>query len=158
LLRAHRALTELPLGERRAAVTAEGGAERLAEAGVTWEALAGWLQGPLDKEAWEAVIPSMGAMALVRNLRNFDRAGVSDEVAAEVARRISDPAEVARSRQLPFRYLSAYRPPRRCGGHTRWSRPSATRWPTCPRCPRGRWCWWTGPARCSTAGSRTARS
>jgi hypothetical protein len=62
----------------------------------------------MDKEAWEAVIPSMGTMALVRNLRNFDEAGVSDEVAARVAARISDPAEVARSRQFPFRYLAAY--------------------------------------------------
>jgi hypothetical protein len=105
---AHRELMALPVAERRAVVTSEGGAERLAEAGMTWEALAGWLQGPMDKEAWEAVIPSMGAMALVRNLRNFDQAGVSDEIAAKVAARISDPAEVARSRQFPFRYLAAY--------------------------------------------------
>ncbi len=105
---AHRELMALPVEERRAVVTSEGGAERLAVAGLTWEALAGWLQGPMDKEAWEAVIPSMGAMALVRNLRNFDQAGVSDEVAAQVAARISDPAEVARSRQFPFRYLAAY--------------------------------------------------
>ncbi|MFE0250447.1 TROVE domain-containing protein [Streptomyces sp. NPDC059010] len=105
---AHRELMALPVGQRRAVVTSEGGAERLAAAGITWEALAGWLQGPMDKAAWEAVIPSMGAMALVRNLRNFDEAGVSDEVAARVAARISDPAEVARSRQFPFRYLAAY--------------------------------------------------
>ncbi|MFI8532399.1 TROVE domain-containing protein [Streptomyces aquilus] len=105
---AHRELMALPVAERRAVVTAAGGAERLAAAGMTWEALAGWLQGPMDKAAWEAVIPSMGAMALVRNLRNFDQAGVSDEVAAQVAARISDPAEVARSRQFPFRYLAAY--------------------------------------------------
>ncbi|MFI8217146.1 TROVE domain-containing protein [Streptomyces sp. NPDC085932] len=108
-LTAHRALMALPVAERRALVTAEGGAERLAEAGMTWEALAGWLQGPMDKAAWEAVIPSMGTMALVRNLRNFDEAGVSDEVAERVAARISDPAEVARSRQFPFRYLAAHR-------------------------------------------------
>ncbi|MEU3853292.1 TROVE domain-containing protein [Streptomyces sp. NPDC029554] len=108
-LTAHRALMALPIAERRALVTAEGGAERLAEAGMTWEALAGWLQGPMDKAAWEAVIPSMGTMALVRNLRNFDEAGVSDEVAERVAARISDPAEVARSRQFPFRYLAAHR-------------------------------------------------
>ncbi|MFF3331328.1 TROVE domain-containing protein [Streptomyces sp. NPDC002888] len=108
VLTAHRELMALPVEERRAAVTSEGGAERLAAAGMTWEALAGWLQGPMDKEAWEAVIPSMGPMALVRNLRNFDEAGVSDEVAAQVAARISDPAEVARSRQFPFRYLAAY--------------------------------------------------
>ncbi|MFJ9705657.1 TROVE domain-containing protein [Streptomyces sp. NPDC101234] len=109
VLAAHRELMGLPVERRRAVVTEPGGAERLAAAGLTWEALAGWLQGPMDKAAWEAVIPSMGTMALVRNLRNFDEAGVSDEVAAEVAARISDPAEVARSRQFPFRYLAAYR-------------------------------------------------
>jgi hypothetical protein len=108
VLVAHRELMALPVAERRAVVTASDGAERLAAAGITWEALAGWLQGPMDKAAWEAVVPSMGAMALVRNLRNFDEAGVSDEVAAQVAAKISDPAEVARSRQFPFRYLAAY--------------------------------------------------
>ncbi|MEV7689958.1 TROVE domain-containing protein [Streptomyces bungoensis] len=108
VLAAHRELMALPVAERRRVVTSRRGAERLAAAGLTWEALAGWLQGPMDKAAWEAVIPSMGAMALVRNLRNFDEAGVSDEVAAQVAARISDPAEVARSRQFPFRYLAAY--------------------------------------------------
>ncbi|MEU1310574.1 TROVE domain-containing protein [Streptomyces cinnamoneus] len=107
-LTAHRALMAVPVAERRALVTGPGGAERLAEAGMTWEALAGWLQGPMDAAAWEAVIPSMGAMALVRNLRNFDEAGVRDEVAQQAAARMADPAEVARSRQFPFRYLSAY--------------------------------------------------
>ncbi|MGW1811560.1 TROVE domain-containing protein [Streptomyces sp. NPDC002078] len=109
VLTAHRELMALPVPERRSVVTLPGGAERLAAAGITWEALAGWLQGPMDKAAWEAVIPSMGAMALLRNLRNFDEAGVSDEVAARVAAKISDPEQVARSRQFPFRYLAAYR-------------------------------------------------
>jgi len=109
VLVAHRELMALPAEERRAVVTAPDGAGRLAAAGITWEALAGWLQGPMDRAAWEAVIPSMGTMALLRNLRNFDEAGVSDEVAAGVAARIADPAEVARSRQFPFRYLAAYR-------------------------------------------------
>ncbi|MFE5397664.1 TROVE domain-containing protein [Streptomyces sp. NPDC056568] len=109
LLTAHRELMALPVGRRRAVLTAPGGAERLAAAGITWEMLAGWLQGPMDKAAWESAIPSMGAMALTRNLRNFDEAGVSDEVAARVAARISDPEQVARSRQFPFRYLAAYR-------------------------------------------------
>ncbi|MEW1638714.1 TROVE domain-containing protein [Streptomyces sp. NPDC093801] len=107
-LTAHRELMELPVERRRAVVTAEDGAERLAEAGMTWEALTGWLQGPMDAAAWEAVIPSMGAMALLRNLRNFDRAGVSDEVAEQVAAKVADPESVARSRQFPFRYLAAH--------------------------------------------------
>ncbi|MGX1884050.1 TROVE domain-containing protein [Streptomyces sp. NPDC055287] len=107
-LTAHRVLMDVPAAERRGVVTAPGGAERLAAAGMTWEALAGWLQGPMDAAAWEAVIPSMGVMALLRNLRNFDQAGVSDEVAARVAARISDPEAVAKARQFPFRYLAAY--------------------------------------------------
>ncbi|MCC3775455.1 TROVE domain-containing protein [Streptomyces sp. UNOB3_S3] len=107
-LAAHRALMAVPVAERRALITGPGGAERLADAGMTWEALAGWLQGPMDAAAWEAVIPSMGTMALVRNLRNFDEAGVSDEAAQRVGARIADPREVARSRQFPFRYLAAY--------------------------------------------------
>ncbi|MET8545859.1 TROVE domain-containing protein [Kitasatospora sp. NPDC004799] len=109
LLTSHHALLAVPRADRRALVTGPGGADRLAEAGMTWEALAGWLHGPLDAAVWEAVIPSMGPMALVRNLRNFDQAGVGDAAAAAVARRIADPEEVRRSRQFPFRYLAAHR-------------------------------------------------
>ncbi|SCF74174.1 TROVE domain-containing protein [Streptomyces sp. Ncost-T10-10d] len=108
LLTAHRALMESAADERRAVVTGPGGPERLAAAGMTWETLAGWLHGPMDAAVWEAVIPTMAPMALVRNLRNFDEAGVSDEVAARVAARLSDASEVARSRQFPFRYLAAH--------------------------------------------------
>jgi hypothetical protein len=96
----------LPVEARHAVLAAE--TERLAAAGMTWEALAGWLQGPMGKGAWEAIIPSMGCMALLRNLRNFDEAGVSDEVASQIAAKLSNPEEVARSRQLPFRFYSAY--------------------------------------------------
>ena len=102
-------LLALPVDERRGVLLAEGGAQRLAEAGVTWEALAGWLQGPMDRVAWEAAIPSMGLMALARNLRNFDEAGVADDVAWKVCSRFLDAGQVARSRMLPYRWLSAYK-------------------------------------------------
>lgn len=84
-----------------------GNPERLAAAGLTWEYLSGL--GPMDAAAWEAVIPSMGYMALLRNLRNFDEAGISDEAAQQVALKLGDSVEVARSRQFPYRFLSAYR-------------------------------------------------
>ena len=59
---------------------------------MTWEArFAGRLQGPTSARLWEAVIPSMGYMALLRNLRNFDEAGVADEVAARVRREAGRP-------------------------------------------------------------------
>jgi hypothetical protein len=99
-------LLSMPVDQRRQVLESP---EVLREAGLTWEALAGWLQGPMDATAWEAVIPSMGLMALVRNLRNFDQAGVSDAVAQQVADRLADPQQVARSRMLPMRFLSAYR-------------------------------------------------
>lgn len=60
---------------------------------------------------WEEWISSgrLGYMALLRNLRNFLNANVSKEKLAEVASRLSDEHEVLRSKQFPFRFLSAYR-------------------------------------------------
>jgi TROVE domain. len=106
LLRARAELMAVPVAQRRGLLDDP---DRLRAAGMAWEALAGWLQGPMDAATWESIIPSMGVMALIRNLRNFDEADVSDEVAAGVAARISDPEQVARSRQLPYRWYSAYR-------------------------------------------------
>lgn len=62
-----------------------------------------------DAEQWELMIPNMNYMALLRNLRGFDEAGVSDEVAATVIAKLTDPEQVAKSRQLPMRFLSAYK-------------------------------------------------
>ncbi|RMI34941.1 vWA domain-containing protein [Nocardia stercoris] len=109
-LRARAALLAVPVAQRRALFDdPERARDTLRTAAMTWESVAGWLQGPLDARVWEALIPSMGAMALLRNLRNFDEAGVRDEVAATVAAKLSSPAWIARSRQLPMRFLSAYR-------------------------------------------------
>lgn len=55
------------------------------------------------------IIPSMGYMALLRNLRNFDQAGVSDEIAEQVCARLADPEQVAKSRQFPFRFYAAHK-------------------------------------------------
>lgn len=91
-----------------AAAVANGAPDVFKQAGMTWEALSGWLQGPMDAKAWESIIPNMGYMALLRNLRNFSDAGVSDSVKDEVSRRLEDPAQVAKSKQFPFRFLAAY--------------------------------------------------
>ncbi|MEH1096485.1 TROVE domain-containing protein [Micromonospora sp. CPCC 205739] len=104
VLAARAELMAMPV-ERRREVTDPA---VLGAAGMTWEALAGWRQGAMDATAWETIIPTMGYLALLRNLRNFDRAGVGDAVAETVAARLSDPGEVARSRVLPMRFLSAY--------------------------------------------------
>ncbi len=51
-------------------------ADRLAAAGMTWEDVLSLAGTRLDKaRLWSALVPSMGYMALLRNLRNFDEAG-----------------------------------------------------------------------------------
>ena len=60
---------------------------------------------------WEELIESrkMGYMATLRNLRNILEAGVSAVHIDKVCAYLSDPEHVRRSKQFPFRYLSAYR-------------------------------------------------
>ncbi|MFE5290375.1 TROVE domain-containing protein [Nocardia sp. NPDC056611] len=86
----------------------DNAADALNAAGMTWESVPSLLGGAWTAKRWEAIIPSMGYMALLRNLRNLDQAGVSDAVAQQVMAKLTDPSEVAKSRQFPFRFLSAY--------------------------------------------------
>jgi hypothetical protein len=81
----------------------------LKAAGITWEDLLPRVPERFKAQAWEALIPTMGYMALLRNLRNFDEAGISAAVRKQVTDRLADPKQVARSKQFPFRFLSAYR-------------------------------------------------
>ncbi len=63
------------------------------------------------KAKWEELIFSnkLGYMALLRNLRNILEAEVSAEALNRVCVYTSNANAVAKSKQLPFRFLSAYR-------------------------------------------------
>lgn len=63
------------------------------------------------REEWVWLIENgkLGYMAALRNLRNMMKAGVPETMLAKVAARIGDPASVRKSKQLPFRFLAAYR-------------------------------------------------
>lgn len=63
------------------------------------------------KEVWEALLDSkkVGYMALLRNLRNILNADVSRGRLGELAKYLSSPEAVQKSKQLPFRFLSAHR-------------------------------------------------
>lgn len=74
----------------------------IAKSSATWETVISHFGS--TKEVWESVIPNMGYMALLRNLRNFEQKGVDLN---PVIARISDPEQVKRSKQLPFRFYSA---------------------------------------------------
>ena len=60
---------------------------------------------------WQELIDSdkLGYMALLRNLRNILEANVSTAHIKKVSERLSDERAVANSKQLPFRFLAAYR-------------------------------------------------
>lgn len=83
--------------------------EEINRAGMTWENVSEWHPGGMSASAWQKIIPSMGIMALIRNLRNFDEAGISRETVREIQRKIADPEVVRKSKQLPFRWYNAYR-------------------------------------------------
>ena len=63
------------------------------------------------KNKWEELIFSnkLGYMATLRNLRNILEAGVSPEAMSKVCSYLSDERAVGNSKQLPFRFLAAYR-------------------------------------------------
>lgn len=60
------------------------------------------------KKVWDALIASgkLGYMAMLRNLRNIVVSGANVQ---PVLNTICDPEQVRKSRQLPFRYYSAYK-------------------------------------------------
>jgi hypothetical protein len=96
--------------EKRNIAAASGNfSEVLGDAGMTWENVSSYLGRELNAHDWEALIPNMGYMALLRNLRNFDSAMVPDRVAEKVASRLCDPEQVRRSKQFPYRFYTAYR-------------------------------------------------
>lgn len=82
------------------------------EAAETWEVL--YSRAKSDKEkadVWRRLITEgrLPYMAALRNLRNMLDCGLDHESIMCVAAMISDPAQVKKARQYPYRYWSAYR-------------------------------------------------
>ncbi len=85
---------------------------RRGELPETWRNLEEKLtDSPMSKkEAWSMVLDlgnRFPYMAALRNLRNILEAGVDAQRITKLADRLADPKQVARSRQLPFRFFSA---------------------------------------------------
>jgi len=93
--------------------TFDAEAKKLAlESFVNWEVLMS--QFGRDKESknevWSFLVENdlLGYMALLRNVRNMLTADVDMKVIKAVAAKLSDKEQVARSKQLPFRFLMAH--------------------------------------------------
>lgn len=77
----------------------------------TWETEISNAEGEEAKaEAWEDLVLSgkLGYMALLRNLNNLIKNDVSDKVIKAAVKQLTDPERVAKSKQIPFRFLTAY--------------------------------------------------
>ena len=102
------------IAERAAldAIPAEDRAARLGSGlpeGTTWEWASSWIGGKLDAAFWQAMVPNLGIFALVRNLRNFDDAGIDAETRALAIAKLTDPEAIAKSRMFPLRFYAAHR-------------------------------------------------
>ena len=62
------------------------------------------------REVWRKLVQShrLGYMATLRNLRNMLKLGMDEETMQMVCNYISNPEAVRKSKQLPFRFLSAF--------------------------------------------------
>jgi len=86
-------------------------AKRLAKTSmVNWEVLLSQFKDE-KKALWEFLISEelLGYMSLLRNLRNILGARVDAKLIEQVSAKISSKDEVLKSKQLPFRFLSALR-------------------------------------------------
>lgn len=77
------------------------------ENGLPWEALP--TQALKNKEVWEALLPTMGLTALIRNLNTMTEVGAVGEIGANrvILERITDEGELRKARIHPFNVLLA---------------------------------------------------
>lgn len=73
----------------------------------TWESE---LSKNPSAEVWERLIleDKLGYMAMIRNLNNFVKYKISKEAETKVLDKLTDTEEVKKSKQLPFRFYTAY--------------------------------------------------
>lgn len=86
--------------------------DRLKAAGFTWNNALSLAGNAVPKgKLWDALLlsGSVGYMAMLRNLRNLEQAGISKESTEYVISRLTDPRAVARSRQFPYAFYLARR-------------------------------------------------
>lgn len=105
---ARNALMTIPQERRKDFMGTDAATDLFLLGEMGWENISSWL-GTMDREAWEAVIPNMGVMALLRNLRNFDKVDIPNYVAAQIGDKLADPEQIKRARVLPLRFLNAYK-------------------------------------------------
>jgi 60 kDa SS-A/Ro ribonucleoprotein len=75
----------------------------------TWESVISTTKD--KKSAWEGLIAEnkLGYMAMLRNLNNFIKENIDEKYLDMVVAKLTDPEQVRKSKQLPFRFMTAYK-------------------------------------------------
>lgn len=110
MLAARAALMQVPEDQRRDLFLYGEAEEVFQRAGMTWEAVAGWLQSSMDGDVWSRLV-GLGLLpygALLRNLANLERNGVPHAVARQVIAQLTHAERIDRSRLMPMAFLTAY--------------------------------------------------
>lgn len=76
---------------------------------ISWENVSSAGTGSMTADEWLTLYDFMGYMAKLRNLRNLDKAGVDVRTKHIIGNTLADKEQVAKSRQLPMRFYSAYK-------------------------------------------------
>lgn len=113
LLANTRAIDTMPVDERRDWLRSQTedleGGDPFKGTGYTWERLAGWLPGGMDAEAWEGIIPQMYYFAMLRNLRNFEKAGIDPMSVNAVRAKLASAEDVRAARVMPLNLWTSYK-------------------------------------------------
>lgn len=110
MMLARQGLMEVPQDQRAAMLEpGKNGSALFYSSGMDWQAAASWYGRALDANFWHAMIPNMGVQALLMNLRNFDRAGISASDIDLVCSILEDSVKVTRSQIMPTQVLASYR-------------------------------------------------
>lgn len=103
-----------------------------AAANLPWEALP--TEANADAGVWEAMLPFMGLTALIRNLGNFSRLGMTTPLSANemlIVQRLASEEDIRKSRVHPFTILQAlavYRSGHGVRGGNAWTPSQAICW------------------------------
>jgi hypothetical protein len=114
-LRARAELLALPVARRRALLDHPDATRALADAGMTWESVAGWLQGPLTARFWKSRFGGLGgtntAAAIRAHYNRHDRVvivtdeqGWSGWAGEDPARAVPDRVPVYTWNLVGYRY------------------------------------------------------
>lgn len=108
MIRARRDFLALSKDEQIKALTSKSAGDTIKVAGLTHEVISSALGG-VPASVWERLVPHMGYQALLMNLRRIEESKPREELIDLIVKRLKDPEEVAKSKMLPMRFLSAYR-------------------------------------------------